>query len=265
MRFVKMQGAGNDYVVLEEKALTAPPGELAKALSDRHFGIGSDGLILVCPGKLADYEMRMYNPDGTRAQMCGNGIRCLGKYVWDAGLVPGETFTVESAGVVHKLQYLREARHVTPWGERLTAYLSVDMGTPRLGGEQVVAGYRLREVNMGNPHAVTFAERLEDVPVEQAGPMIERGDPFPERTNVEFVQVLGRDLIRLRVWERGTGETLACGTGACAAAAVCVENGLTDGKITVKLSGGELELAWDGKGTSMYLTGPAETVFEGTI
>jgi len=408
MYFTKLQGCGNDYILLDGgknggRNATENRGELARLLCDRHYGIGADGLLFVQPGKKAPFEMEMYNPDGSRAEMCGNGIRCVGKYIWDNGLTKEREFKVESLGVVRSLrmlddrevpetlredrtqrgefwerqqeegrseegqcgkeyqgegrseegqcgeeyqgegrseeeqcgeEYQREGRSEEgqcgkeyqrkeccekgqnekqkrkewkraggTWErERLgkkVRYIQVDMGAPgeireiRIEGEHDAGmegkertGLSWREgdsmsccqrdgetggriliscVSMGNPHAVLLLSEEVDWQVETLGPLIEKAKAFPDRTNVEFVKVLGRNRIALRVWERGVGETLACGTGACAAAVVCMQKGLTDEKITVTLLGGRLLVSREASTGHVLLTGPAETVFEGKL
>ena len=286
MKFTKMQGCGNDYIYFDCTARDFPGGAegerlAAIALSDRHFGIGGDGIILIKKGKTADFEMVMYNADGSRSQMCGNGIRCVGKYVYDAGLTDKREFTVESMGAVKILKIIEGKR-----GDKVTK-LSVDMGSPILEAAKipvkmdsnkkvimhplVIDGkeYKITGVSMGNPHAVVFIDKKPaDFPVCQLGPLFENNDFFPERTNTEFAFVEDRRTIWMRVWERGTGETLACGTGTCATVVVAILNGLVDAgeKITVHLLGGDLEIEWSGKeGDSVFMTGPAENVFEGEV
>lgn len=302
MRFTKMQGLGNDYVYvncLEEKVENPP--EAAKRISDRHFGIGSDGLILICPSEAADFEMVMYNPDGSRSEMCGNGIRCMAKYVYDYGLTDKTSISVETLGGIKHLELTVEDGKVT--------LIRVDMGRPELrakeipiiceaeegecvldedsvlGNEKagdekvkedekqvinesiVVDGmeYHMTGVSMGNPHAVVFLEDVEGLDIEKIGPKFENHERFPRRINTEFVQVIDREMIEMRVWERGAGETLACGTGACAAVVASILNGLAERKVTVKLRGGKLTVEWDQESGKVYMTGPAEVVFDGEI
>ena len=286
MKFTKMQGCGNDYIYFDCTARNFPGGAegerlAAIALSDRHFGIGGDGIILIKKGKTADFEMVMYNADGSRSQMCGNGIRCVGKYVYDAGLTDKREFTVESMGAVKILKIIEGKR-----GDKVTK-LSVDMGSPILeaakipvkmdSNEKVILRplvidgkeYKITGVSMGNPHAVVFIDKKPaDFPVCQVGPLFENNEFFPERTNTEFAFVEDRRTIWMRVWERGTGETLACGTGTCATVVAAILNGLVDAgeKITVHLLGGDLEIEWSGKeGDSVFMTGPAENVFTGDV
>lgn len=282
MKFTKMHGCGNDYVYVNgftERVPQEEKPELVRRLSDRHFGIGGDGVIFINPSDAADFEMEMYNADGTRAQMCGNGIRCVGKFVYDKGLTDQKQITVISAGKVKYLELTVE-KNGAERGQVKT--VRVNMGSPILTpglipvkaeGEAVIDSpiladgkeYRMTCVSMGNPHAVIFAEDVAELNLEKIGPSFENHVCFPERTNTEFVEVLDRGHVFMRVWERGTGETLACGTGCCATAVACVLNGLTDSQIAVKLLGGELLIEWDREQNVIFMTGPAETVFEGEI
>lgn len=274
MKFTKMQGLGNDYVYvncLKEKIQN--PSELAKKISDRHFGVGSDGLIMINPSDKADFEMEMYNADGSRGEMCGNGIRCVGKYVYDYGLTDKTNISVESLGGIKHLElYVEEGKVVR---------VKVDMGHPILkpseipvvaDGEQAVdepievegKAYKMTCVSMGNPHAVVFVDTdLKELPLESIGPKFENHKRFPNRVNTEFVRVIDRHTAQMRVWERGSGETLACGTGACAVAVACALNGLTESEVTVQLLGGDLEIQWEKNSDTVYMTGPAEVVFDG--
>ena len=285
MKFTKMHGCGNDYIYVNGFQETISPEqkpELVRRLSDRHFGIGGDGVIFINPSKEADFEMEMYNADGTRAQMCGNGIRCVAKFVYDKGLTDAEHISVISAGSVKYLDLTVERNPQLPGDRGKVKLVRVNMGSPILEpdkipvlaeGETVVnqpifvedEEYRMTCVSMGNPHAVVFAEGVADMKLEQIGPLFENHVRFPERVNTEFVEVIDSKNVFMRVWERGTGETLACGTGCCATAVACVLNGLTDCKITVKLLGGELLIEWDREKNIVYMTGPATTVFEGEI
>ena len=273
MKFTKMHGCGNDYVYVNgftEKVADKPKAVVA--LSDRHFGIGSDGVICINPSQQADFEMEMYNADGTRAEMCGNGIRCVGKYVYDHGMTDKTSITVESFGKVKYLDLTVENGKVVK--------VKVNMGKPELTAkdvpvvsvhEQVIdeeiivkgKSYRMTCVSMGNPHAVVFMDDVEHLAIEEIGPYFENHERFPNRTNTEFVQVIDDSHVKMRVWERGTGETLACGTGCCATAVACVLNRLTGAHVTVQVLGGEIEIYWDQKETLVYMTGPAVTVFEG--
>ena len=273
MKFTKMHGCGNDYVYVNgftEKVADKPKAVVA--LSDRHFGIGSDGVIFINPSQQADFEMEMYNADGTRAEMCGNGIRCVGKYVYDHGMTDKTSITVESFGKVKYLDLTVENGKVVK--------VKVNMGKPELTAkdvpvvsvhEQVIdeeiivkeKSYRMTCVSMGNPHAVVFMDDVEHLAIEEIGPYFENHERFPNRTNTEFVQVIDDSHVKMRVWERGTGETLACGTGCCATAVACVLNRLTGAYVTVQVLGGEIEIYWDQKENLVYMTGPAVTVFEG--
>ena len=274
MKFTKMQGLGNDYVYvncLEEK-IDNPP-ELARRISDRHFGVGSDGLIMINPSDRADFEMEMYNADGSRGEMCGNGIRCVAKYVYDYGLTDKTDISVETLGGIKYLELTVEDGKVRT--------VKVDMGKPELEPQKIpvkadgdkavdepilVGGeeYRMTCVSMGNPHAVVFVGcDVRDFPLEEIGPKFESHERFPNRVNTEFVRVIDRHTAEMRVWERGSGETLACGTGACAVAVACVLNGLTEDEVTVRLLGGDLQIRWDREKDTVYMTGPAEVVFDG--
>ena len=273
MKFTKMHGCGHDYVYVNgftEKVADKPKAVVA--LSDRHFGIGSDGVIFINPSQQADFEMEMYNADGTRAEMCGNGIRCVGKYVYDHGMTDKTSITVESFGKVKYLDLTVENGKVVK--------VKVNMGKPELTAkdvpvvsvhEQVIdeeiivkgKSYRMTCVSMGNPHAVVFMDDVEHLAIEEIGPYFENHERFPNRTNTEFVQVIDDSHVKMRVWERGTGETLACGTGCCATAVACVLNRLTGAHVTVQVLGGEIEIYWDQKENLVYMTGPAVTVFEG--
>ena len=275
MKFTKMQGIGNDYVYVncfQEKVEN--PGEIAKMVSDRHFGIGSDGLILIKPSDVADFEMDMYNSDGSRGAMCGNGIRCVAKYVYDYGLTHKTSITVNTASGIKYLDLTIE--------NGKAVQIRVNMGTPILEAskipvisekekvidEPIVAGnkeYRITAVSMGNPHAVTYIDDVKGLDIEKIGPQFEHHSIFPDRLNTEFVKVLDRNTVEMRVWERGSGETLACGTGACAVAVASILNGYTEDEVTVKLLGGDLKIYWDRKENLVYMTGPAEVVFDGEI
>ena len=291
MKFTKMQGCGNDYIYIDgsrEKIPGEEKPELVRKLSDRHFGIGSDGVIFINPAEEADFEMEMYNADGTRSEMCGNGIRCVAKYVYDKGLTDSEHITVVSAGQIKYLSMVIERQH--PWDRGTVKRVRVNMGSPvleperipvnlRSGGSEEKAGnavinepvevmgkqYHMTCVSMGNPHAVIFMDDVQNLNLEEIGPGFESHTCFPKRVNTEFVEILDRRHVFMRVWERGTGETMACGTGCCATAVACVLNDLTDSDIVVKLLGGELQIEWDREQNLVYMTGPAETVYEGEI
>lgn len=274
MKFTKMQGLGNDYVYVNcFREKIADPSRLAVKISDRHFGVGSDGLILINPSDKADFEMEMYNADGSRGEMCGNGIRCVAKYVYDYGLTDQTSISVETLGGIKYLDLtVKDGKAVL---------VKVDMGKPELSpekipvvsaGEEVVdepidvdgQNYRMTCVSMGNPHAVVYVDcDVRDLPLEEIGPKFENHERFPNRVNTEFVRVLDRRTVEMRVWERGSGETLACGTGACAVAVSCVLNGLTEDEVTVKLLGGDLQIKWDREKDTVFMTGPAEVVFDG--
>lgn len=277
MHFTKMQGAGNDYVYVDcTKEALPDPSAVARKVSDRHFGIGSDGLILILPSEKADFEMAMYNADGSRGAMCGNGIRCVGKYVYDHGLTEKTEITVDTLSGVKNLTLYPEHGRVSR--------VRVDMGVPSFDPEAVpvLAGEGVTEaveiparfggrdcrmtcVSMGNPHAVFFLdEDVRDLKLEEIGPPIERDPVFPDRVNAEFVNVIDRKTLRMRVWERGSGETLACGTGACASAAAAARTGRAERKVTLKLLGGDLEIEWAEDG-HLFMTGGAVEVFEGEI
>lgn len=272
IRFTKMQGAGNDYVYIDATVQdVAHPERLAVEMSDRHFGVGSDGLVLILPSDKADFRMRMFNADGSEAQMCGNASRCVGKYVYEHGLTTQKTLLLETASGIKVLDL-----HVS---DGKVSRVSVDMGVPvlepaaipvNLPGERVVdmpitvAGeeYRMTCVSMGNPHAVLFVSSLDAVDVHGLGPLAEHHALFPERCNIEFAEVVSPTEIRMRVWERGAGETLACGTGACATLVAAVLNGLTQRRAKLRLLGGDLDIAWH-EDDRVCMTGGAETVFDG--
>lgn len=277
INFTKMHGCGNDYVYINgftEKVPQEKKPDFVRWVSDRHFGIGSDGAIFINPADEADFEMEMYNADGSRSEMCGNGIRCVGKYVYDYGLTDKTEFSVVSAGKVKYLTLTIEDGKATQ--------IRVDMGAPILTPENipVVADnepvmnepitvldkeYRMTCVSMGNPHAVVFVEDTASFPVNEIGPYFEKHEKFPNRTNTEFVQVLDRNHINMRVYERGTGETLACGTGCCASVVACILNNLTDENVYVNVLGGVVQVEWNRAENTVYMTGPAVTVFDGEI
>ncbi|MBR5597324.1 MAG: diaminopimelate epimerase [Lachnospiraceae bacterium] len=279
MKFTKMQGAGNDYVYINgftEKISQEDKPDWVRKVSDRHFGIGSDGAIFINPSDEADFEMEMYNADGTRSEMCGNGMRCVGKFVYDKGLTDKTQFTVVSAGKIKYLDLTIENGKATQ--------IKVNMGEPILEAKQVPVvseneqvidepifipelekNYRMTCVSMGNPHAIVFMEDVKNLEIEKIGPYFENHERFPNRTNTEFVKVLDRNNVQMRVWERGTGETLACGTGCCATAVACILNGFTDDEVTVHVLGGKIKIFWNREENVVYMTGPAETVFEGEI
>ena len=274
MKFTKMHGCGNDYVYVDcTKAMLKNPAAAAQAVSDRHFGVGGDGLILICPSDKADFRMAMFNADGSEGAMCGNGIRCVAKYVYDKGLTDKTRITVETKAGIKTLDLTVEAGKVS--------LVKVDMGLPNCNSEAIpvlglgdfvvgrsvnVAGrdWTMTCVSMGNPHAVVWVDSMNDLPLKELGPQFEHHPMFPDRVNTEFVQILNDHEINMRVWERGSGETLACGTGACASVAATYLNRRTGSNVLVHLQGGDLmiEIGDDGH---IYMTGPATTVFEGEI
>ena len=276
MKFTKMHGTGNDYIYVngfEEKLEN--PSEAAVKLSDRRFGIGSDGLILILPSDVADCRMEMFNADGSIGKMCGNGIRCVAKYVYDRGLVKKDVLRVETRSGVKTLQLRVEDGKV--------ASVRVNMGQPELDPEKIPVLFskdrmvdeevytpsgnvwRVTCVSMGNPHAVIFVDDVEGLNLPAIGPEMEKHAMFPERANIEFVQVTGPHEVQMRVWERGSGETLACGTGACACAVASVLTGKADRDVTVHLRGGDLHVFWDPDTDDVYMEGPAAFVFDGTV
>lgn len=276
MKFTKMHGLGNDYVYVNcFQEVVENPAEVSRKVSDRHFGIGSDGLILIKPSEKADFRMDMYNADGSQAEMCGNGIRCVGKYVYDYGLTEKEHVSVETLAGIKYLDFQIEDGKV--------AMVTVDMGAPELTAEKVpvvsdnervinenilVAGkeWAMTCVSMGNPHCIVFIdEPVKDFPLEEIGPQFENHERFPKRVNTEFIEVLDRKTANMRVWERGSGETMACGTGACASAVAAVLCGHMDEEITLHLLGGDLKIRWDREENKVYMTGPATVVFDGEI
>jgi len=275
MKFTKMHGLGNDYVYVNcfEEKIGNPPA-VARFVSDRHFGIGSDGLIMINPSKTADFEMEMYNADGSRGEMCGNGIRCVAKYVYDYGLTDKTQISVETLGGIKYLDLTVEDGKVS--------LVKVDMGKPELEAdlipiiserEQVIdepievdgKEYHMTGVSMGNPHAVIYVDDVKGLDLEKIGPKFENHERFPKRINTEFVHCIDRQTVEMRVWERGSGETLACGTGACAVAVSSILNNLTDTQVTVKLLGGDLQIEWDREKDRVFMTGPATVVFDGVI
>ena len=277
MKFTKMHGIGNDYVYVNCFEETVEnPSAVARYVSDRHFGIGSDGLILIKPSDIADCEMDMYNLDGSQGAMCGNGIRCVAKYVYDYGIVKKENISVSTkSGIKYLDLTVRDGK---------VALVRVNMGSPVLTASQIpvvssteeminaplkVNGetYYITAVSMGNPHAIVYMTDVDHLDIGEIGPYFENHMAFPDRVNTEFVEVLDDHTLKMRVWERGSGETLACGTGACAVAVASILNGHVDGEkpVTVKLLGGELEIFWDRQENLVYMTGPAATVFDGEI
>lgn len=292
IRFTKMEGCGNDYVYISGFEYQLDPEqkpEIVKKLSDRHFGIGGDGVIFINPSKIADFEMEMWNADGTRGEMCGNGIRCVGKFVYDSGMTHEKEITVESFG---KVKYLTLYTEETEDGRELVQSVRVNMGAPILEAKEIPvaadespvvsepisigqkdsgleggtgAEYQMTCVSMGNPHAVVYIDSTDELEIEAVGPLFENHERFPNRTNTEFVQIIDPEHVKMRVWERGSGETLACGTGCCAVCVAGVLNGFTAPRLEVQVLGGKLLIEWDREENLVWMTGPATTVFEGVI
>lgn len=273
IKFTKMHGLGNDYVYIDctEEQKIKNISSLAQFISNRHFGVGSDGLILICKSDIADFKMRMFNYDGTEAEMCGNGIRCVGKFVYDKGLTKKDNITVETLAGIKKLKFnIKEGNVET---------VEVDMGEPILepdkipviSEEAIVKNLKIKArenefkftcVSMGNPHAITIVDNTKDFNIEKYGPVLEKDEHFPRRANIEFIELVDKNNIKMRVWERGSGETLACGTGACSSVVASSLNGYTDRKVNVQLLGGNLEIEWK-PNNHVHMTGPAVTVFKG--
>ncbi|SNU06932.1 diaminopimelate epimerase [Lachnospiraceae bacterium] len=297
MKFTKMHGIGNDYVYVNAiENEIEDPSSLAKLVSDRHFGIGSDGLILIKASERADFMMDMYNADGSRGKMCGNGIRCVGKYVYDHGLINKKIITIETlSGIkilnltVKPVEEVEGYKKVSNNGMVVSA-VTVNMGSPIFEPEEIpiklTGAYQPEKndqaivnmpimindtfyygtpVSMGNPHVIVYVDDTDNFPIETIGPKFEKHDLFPEQVNTEFVQVIDRSHVKMRVWERGSGETLACGTGACATVVASIVNEKTEDEVTVSLLGGDLKIRWDRDQNTVYMTGPATTVFEGDI
>jgi diaminopimelate epimerase len=273
MRFTKMQGCGNDYVYVDlfRERLTGDVAKLAVAVADRHFGVGGDGLILICPSERADARMRMFNADGSEAEMCGNGLRCVAKYVYDHGIARKERLTIETGrGILTVDLEVKggKARRVrVDMGEPILEAAKIPTtlpANPPTDAELVVEGeaFAFTCVSMGNPHAVAFVDEITDRLVHQVGPLVERHEAFPKRVNVEFVKVNNKTDAHMRVWERGSGETLACGTGACAVAVAGMLTGRFDRQVTIHLLGGDLDIEW-GPDNHVYKTGPAVEGFSG--
>lgn len=275
LKFTKMHGAGNDYIYLNGfQHKIDNPGELAIKLSNRNFGIGSDGLVLILPSETCDFRMQMFNSDGSEAEMCGNASRCVGKFVYDNGLTSKKEITLETLAGTKYITLLD--------GDAKSRKITVDMGEPILDPQLIpvnvdskpVINYPLDIdgkiwevtcVSMGNPHAVTFTKDIDKLDLPVLGPKFEMNPIFPRKTNTEFIEVIDGNNLNMRVWERGAGETLACGTGACAAAVAASLNGLTDRKVTIHLLGGDLNIEWRESNNHVYMTGEAVTVFEGTL
>ena len=277
LKFTKMEGLGNDYVYMDAiNQKINHPKELAMKISDRHFGIGSDGLILIGDSDVADFKMSIYNPDGTEAEMCGNGIRCVGKFLYDKGYISKTKVTIETLAGVKNLELILEYGKVK--------FVKVDMGEPIFEPALIpikdyilvrfdnlefakvkVSSLELTCVSMGNPHAVCFVSNVDDIDILKMGPLTENADNFPKRVNAEFTEIKSRGEIKMRVWERGARETLACGTGACASVVASILNGYTERKVTVSLLGGKLNILWDKNNNHVYMTGPARIIYEGEI
>lgn len=275
IKFTKMHGLGNDYVYIDAiNQKIENESSLAKFVSNRHFGIGSDGLILICKSEIADFKMRMFNSDGSEAEMCGNGIRCVGKFVYDKGLTNKTTVKIETLAGIKTL--------ILNTKDRKVETARVDMGEPILEAEKIPVistekpvknleleaenkKFKFTCVSMGNPHAITIVENTKEFDVEKYGKVLEIDKAFPKKANIEFAQIIDRQNINMRVWERGAGETLACGTGACATAVACNLNGLTDRKVNIELLGGTLNIEWNETDNHVYMTGPAVTVFDGEL
>lgn len=275
MKFTKMQGLGNDYIYVNclEKCVDNP-SQVAKFVSDRHFGIGSDGLVLILPSDTADFKMRMFNSDGSEAEMCGNAIRCVGKYVYDNGLTHSTTVKIETLAGIKILDMTVKDGKVelvkVDMGEPILKPLTIPVNSDkdRFISEPVTVNgevYKVTCVSMGNPHAVTYIDNVTDFPLETVGPKMETHILFPRKINSEFVQIIDRNTLKMRVWERGAGETLACGTGACAVLVASVLNDVSERKATVKLLGGDLIIEWNKDDNHVYMTGPAVKVFDGEI
>ena len=275
IKFTKMQGLGNDYVYIDAiNQNIENESSLAQFISNRNFGIGSDGLILICESEIADFKMRMFNSDGSEAEMCGNGIRCVGKFVYDKGFTSKTEVTIETLAGIKKLKlFVKEGK---------VEKVRVDMGEPILKPTEIPViseeipvknlYIKVKEkeftftcVSMGNPHAITIVDDVENFDVETYGKEVEKNELFPNKTNVEFIEIINKNCVKMRVWERGAGETLACGTGACAVVVATILNELTENKVKVKLLGGDLEIEWNKDNNHIYMTGPAVTVFEGEL
>lgn len=287
MKFTKMHGIGNDYIYVNCFEETVPhPQDTAKFVSDRHFGIGSDGLILIKPSNKADFEMAMYNADGSRGEMCGNAIRCVAKYVYDHHMIDRTDICIETLAGIKYAQLEPCVSSDNKVSINKVSMVRVNMGKPELEPEKIpvmytqskdlsriincpitVGGieYRMTCVSMGNPHCVVFTDHTDALDLEKIGPLFEHHPYFPNRVNTEFVKVIDQNTVEMRVWERGSGETLACGTGACAVTVACILNELTQRAVTVKLLGGDLKIEWEKDTDLIYMTGPAECVFEGDI
>ncbi len=273
MEFTKMQGTGNDYIYVNcfEESVTNPSG-LSVKISDRHFGVGSDGLILIKPSDKADFYMEMYNADGSQGKMCGNGIRCVGKYVYDNGLTDKTDISVDTLSGIKYLKLnvvdgkVDTVRVNMGAPELRPKFIPVNIDADIVRDYPVAIGgneYKITCVSMGNPHCVIYVDDVDNLKIEDIGPLFEKNPLFPEQVNTEFVRVIDRDTLQMRVWERGSGETLACGTGTCATVVATILNGLCNDTVTVKLLGGELKITWDRENNIVYMEGAARTVFTG--
>lgn len=285
LEFTKMQGIGNDYVYIDcTKKELEKPEKISQIVSDRHFGIGSDGLILILNSKVADFKMEIYNADGSQAEMCGNGIRCVAKFVYDKGLTEKTKLKIETLAGIKELELNVENGKVKTVkvdmgepileAEKIPVYIDEKMKTEGITPTSVIKNLKLEAYNqnftftcvsMGNPHAITFIDNVEKFDVKKFGSVFEVAKAFPKKSNIEFVEIVDKENINMRVWERGSGETMACGTGSCASVVACILNNKTSNKVKVHLLGGELYIEWNKENNHIYMTGPAEIVFEGKI
>lgn len=285
MKFTKMQGIGNDYVYIDcTKKELENPEKISQIVSDRHFGIGSDGLILILNSKIADFKMEIYNADGSQAEMCGNGIRCVAKFVYDKGLTDKTKIKIETLAGIKELELNVENGKVKTVkvdmgepileAEKIPVYIDEKMKAEGITPTSVIKNLKLEAYNqnfiftcvsMGNPHAITFIDDVEKFDVKKFGSVFEVAKAFPKKSNIEFVEIIDKENINMRVWERGSGETMACGTGSCASVVACILNNKTSNKVKVHLLGGELYIEWNKENNHIYMTGPAEIVFEGKI
>ncbi len=285
LEFTKMQGIGNDYVYIDcTKKDLEKPEKISQIVSDRHFGIGSDGLILILNSKVADFKMEIYNADGSQAEMCGNGIRCVAKFVYDKGLTEKTKLKIETLAGIKELELNVENGKVKTVkvdmgepileAEKIPVYIDEKMKSEGITPTSVIKNLKLEAYNqnftftcvsMGNPHAITFIDNVEKFDVKKFGSVFEVAKAFPKKSNIEFVEIIDKENINMRVWERGSGETMACGTGSCASVVACILNNKTSNKVKVHLLGGELYIEWNKENNHIYMTGPAEIVFEGKI
>lgn len=285
LEFTKMQGIGNDYVYIDcTKKELEKPEKISQIVSDRHFGIGSDGLILILNSKVADFKMEIYNADGSQAEMCGNGIRCVAKFVYDKGLTEKTKLKIETLAGIKELELNVENGKVKTVkvdmgepileAEKIPVYIDEKMKAEGITPTSVIKNLKLEAYNqnftftcvsMGNPHAITFIDNVEKFDVKKFGSVFEVAKAFPKKSNIEFVEIVDKENINMRVWERGSGETMACGTGSCASVVACILNNKTSNKVKVHLLGGELYIEWNKENNHIYMTGPAEIVFEGKI